>query len=212
MSCPSRLVQKRVVGSDTFALESEEYGNLGDKLALSGVSFDRANGAVRDSHRRTSQIANAFSVTSLDRMPNSKGMKRERFNGRGAVREGEKQTIFWKVSVCKEYHCCSDDVVSLPMGGVRVKRRLLQKDGLDMEGRLSDSLLRGDSFQTAIVSFSFASNSMIMPAAGALTDTSILSVSIVTTSSAAPALATFYRRSTTSRACPLNWTRPFGVP
>ena len=61
-----------------------------------------------------------------------------------------------------------------------------------MEGRLSDSPLRGDSCQTVTVSSSFTSNSVILPAAGALTDTSILSVSIVTTSSAAPALATFF--------------------
>ena len=81
------------------------------------------------------------------------------------------------------------------MRGVRVKRRLLQKIGLDVEGRLSDSPLRGDSCQTVTVSFSFASNSVILPAASALTDTSILSVSIVTTSSAAPALATFYHVS-----------------
>ena len=48
---------------------------LGDRLALPGVSFDRANCAVRD-NRRSSQIANTSSVTSLDRMPKSEGTER----------------------------------------------------------------------------------------------------------------------------------------
>ena len=74
--------------------------------------------------------------------------------------------------------------------------------------------LRGDSWQAVTISFSFASNSVILPAAGALTDTSILSVSIVTTSSATLTLETFYHVSSVPSLDPAIWSTltisPFG--